>query len=110
MIINEPLASKEIKEALQTSLKMKWDLAKTLEDIKNDQREQDRIKAEQPRLRENLKVLPDSDPLVKKLREKLAQQENEIEKYEADIKILQAKADKQRKDLETYLVGLTIEK
>jgi hypothetical protein len=110
MIINEPLAGKEIKEALQNSLKMKWELAKTLEDIKNDQREQDRIRNEQPRLRENLKVLPDSDPLVKKLRDKLLAQENEIEKYEAHIKDLQARADKQRKDFESYLVGLTIEK
>jgi hypothetical protein len=110
MIINEPLASKEIRDALQTSLKMKWDLAKTLEDIKNNQREQDRIKAEQPRLRENLKVLPGSDPLVKKIQDKLLAQENEIEKYEADIKTLQAKADKQRHDFESYLVGLTIEK
>src|SRR5207248_9631101 len=65
MIINEPLAGKEIKDALQNSLKMKWELAKTLEDIKDDQREQDRIRQEQPRIRENLKVLPDADPLVK---------------------------------------------
>jgi hypothetical protein len=55
-------------------------------------------------------VLPDSDPLVKKLREKLLAQENEIEKYETDIKNLQVKADKQRKEFESYLVGLTIEK
>src|SRR4029077_2286289 len=32
MIINEPLASNSIKDALKTSLQMKWDLAKTLEE------------------------------------------------------------------------------
>jgi len=110
MIINEPLASKEIKDALHTSLKMKWELAKTLQEIQNDQREQDRIRNEQPRIRENIKVLPESDPLLKKLRDKLLAQENDIEKYEANIKSLHAKADQQRKDFESYLVNLTIEK
>jgi len=110
MIINEPLASKEIKDGLQLSLKMKWELAKTLQEIQNDQREQDRIRNEQPRLRENIKVLPESDPLMKKLRDKLLAQENEIEKYESNIKSLQAKADQQRKDFESYLEGLSIEK
>jgi hypothetical protein len=110
LIINDPAASKEVKDALQTSLKMKWEMAKTLEEIKNAQREQDRIKTEQPRIRENIRVLPESDPLLKKLREKLLAQENEIEKYESEIKKLQLTADKQRKDLDTYLVGLTIEK
>ena len=59
---------------------------------------------------QELRAAYDSDPLVKKLRDKLLAQENEIEKYEADIKSLQAKADKQRRDFDTYLVGLTIEK
>lgn len=110
LIINDPAASKEIKDALQTAMKMKWDLAKTLQEIQFNQREQDRIKNEQPRLRENLKVLPESDPLLKKLRDKLLQQENEIEKYETEIKTSQSKADQQRKDFESYLVGLNIEK
>jgi hypothetical protein len=109
LIISDPAASKDVKDALQKSLQFKWELAKTLQDIQNNQREQDRIKTEQPRLRENLKVLPESDPLVKKLRDKLLAQENDIEKYEADIKTLQAKADKQRKEFESYLAGLTIE-
>ena len=61
-------------------------------------------------IREKLKVLPESDPLIKKLRQKLFEQENQLEEYEAKIKDLSLKADKQRKEFETYLAGLTIEK
>ena len=109
VIINDPAATAEVKDSLQTALGKKWELAKTIQDIQNNQREQDRIKGEQPRLRENLKTIPLTDPLAKKILDKLTQQENDIEKYEADIKKLSAKADEQRKEFENYLVGLSVQ-
>ncbi len=108
LIVNDPVASKEIKEALQKSLGLKWELAKTIQEAQNSQREIERIKLDQPRLRENLKTIPQTDPLAKKILQKLNDQETEIEKYEAQIKTLNAKADQQRKDFENYLVGLNL--
>jgi hypothetical protein len=109
IIVNDPAASKEIKEALNKALKLKWDLVKTLEDLQHAQREIDRIKNEQPRLRENLKAIPLTDPLAKKILEKLQQQEAAIDQYEAAIQKLNTTADSQRKDFETYLSGLSVE-
>ena len=67
------------------------------------------IKQEQPRLRENLAKIPGTDPLAKRILEKLNKQETDIEQYEDQIKKLNATADQQRKDYEDYLAGLTIE-
>jgi hypothetical protein len=77
--------------------------------MQNTQREIDRIKVDQPRLRENLKTIPQTDPLAKKILQKLNDQETEIEKYEAQIKSWNAKADQQRKDFESYLVSLSLQ-
>ena len=59
------------------------------------------------RLRENLAKIPLTDPLAKRILEKLNQQETEIEGYEKQIKTLNARAYQQRKDFETYLVNLS---
>jgi hypothetical protein len=109
IIINDVAAGKELKDALHTAMAMKQELAKTIVEIAEHQREQDRIKNEQPRIRENLKVLPDADPLVKKLRDKLSQQETELEKHEATMHELEKMADQERKDFEAFLASLNVE-
>jgi hypothetical protein len=109
LLINDPVASKEIKESLRKALAMKSELDRTLQEVQNTQREIDRIKTDQPRLRENLKTIPQSDPLAKKLLQKLNDQESEIEKYEGQIKAANARADQQRKDFEAYLAGLNLQ-
>jgi predicted nuclease with TOPRIM domain len=109
IIINDGAAGKELRDALRAAMNMKQDLAKTLQEVAEHQRDQERIKNEQPRIRENLKVLPDSDPLVKKLRDKLSQQETELETHEIAIRRLQEKADQERKDFEAYLASLNVE-
>jgi hypothetical protein len=110
LLIEEPVASKELKDALRTAQAKRLDLAATQSDVRELERDIALIKEEQPRMRENLKVLPESDPLVKKLRDKLLQQENDLEKYDNDLKKLQTKAAQQRKDLENYLADLTFDK
>jgi hypothetical protein len=107
--INNPACSAKVKKALQKALSLKWALDKTRQDIGNEQRDMDRIKGEQPRIRQNLEKLPNNDPLAKRLRKKLDEQETEIEKHEAAIKKLNHKADGQRKDYEDYLANLSVE-
>ena len=69
----------------------------------------DREAPEVRRLRQNLEKIPGTDPLAKRILEKLNAQETEIEKHEAQLKQLQAQADQQRKDYEAYLASLTVE-
>ena len=77
-------------------------LAGTQQQIADIQRELATIKADQPRLRSNLEKIPGTDPLAKRILEKLNQQEGEIEQYEEQLKKLNAKADEQRRDYEAF--------
>ena len=109
VIINDQVTSVAVKEALRKALDLKWKLALTQQEIANVNRELNQIKQDQPRLRANLEKIPGTDPLAKRILEKLNQQESEIEKYEAQLKQLNAQADQQKKDYEAYLAQLTVE-
>jgi hypothetical protein len=109
VLINDSASSPKVKEALRTALVKKGTLAQTQQEIANQQRELNAIKTEQPRLRANLEKIPLTDPLAKRILEKLNQQETEIEAYEAQIKQLNARADQERKGYEDFLAGLTVE-
>jgi hypothetical protein len=109
VFLTSTVPSPAVKAALQKAGELKWQLARTQQEIQNVQRELSAIKQDQPRLRQNLEKIPGTDPLAKRILEKLNTQETEIEKYEAQLKQLQAQADQQRKDYEAYLAGLTVE-
>jgi hypothetical protein len=109
VFLSSTVPSAAVKAALQKAGELKWQLARTQQEIGSVQRELSAIKQDQPRLRQNLEKIPGTDPLAKRILEKLNAQETEIEKYEAQLKQLQAQADQQRKDYEAYLAGLTVE-
>jgi hypothetical protein len=109
VLISDTASSPKVKEALRTALEKRGKLARTQQEIANQQRELNAIKTEQPRLRANLEKIPLTDPLAKRILEKLNQQETEIEAYEAQIKQLNARGDQERKDYEDFLAGLTVE-
>ncbi len=109
LIINDVASSPQVKKALQTAMEKKQALAKTQQEVANAQRELNAIKQEQPRLRDNLAKIPGTDPLAKRILEKLNKQETQIEEFDEQIKKLNAKADEQRKGYEAYLAGLNIE-
>ncbi len=109
LIVNDTASSPQVKKALQTALEKKNALARTQQEVANTQRELDAIKQEQPRLRDNLAKIPQTDPLAKRILEKLNKQETQIEEYEEQIKKLNARADEQRKDYEAFLAGLDLE-
>jgi hypothetical protein len=109
VLISDTASSPKVKEALRTALEKRGKLARTQQEIANQQRELNAIKTEQPRLRANLEKIPLTDPLAKRILEKLNQQETEIETYEPQIKQLNARADQERKDYENYLANLNVE-
>ena len=107
--LSDTVSSPKVKEALQTAMAKRHKLAATQQEIANQQRELEAIKTEQPRLRANLEKIPLTDPLAKRILEKLNQQETQIESFEADIKKLNARADQERRDYENYLVNLNVD-
>jgi hypothetical protein len=109
LLISDTAASPKLKEALRTVLEKKGKLTRTQQELANQQRELNAIKTEQPRLRANLEKIPLTDPLAKRILEKLNKQETEIETYESQIKQLNARADQERRDYEDYLANLNVE-
>ena len=107
--INETISRPKVKEALRLALEKRGQLAATQQQIADVQRELNPIKVDQPRLMSNLEKIPGTDPLAKRILEKLNKQETEIEHYEELVKKLNAKADEQRKLYEGYLAKLDIE-
>ena len=67
------------------------------------------IAKDQERLRANLKEMPQTAAAYKRYLEKFDKQETEIEKLQADIKKHQATEKQQKKELDHYLTGLTVE-
>jgi hypothetical protein len=109
IFLNSTVTSKAVKDALQKAMELKLKLATTQQEIANVQRELNAVKQDQPRLRQNLEKIPGTDPLAKRILEKLNAQETDIEKYEAQLKQLNTQADQQKRDFESYLARLNVE-
>jgi hypothetical protein len=107
--LSETASSPKVKDALRVALEKRGRLAATQQQIADIQRELNTIKQDQPRLRSNLEKIPGTDPLAKRILEKLNQQETAIEQYEEQLKKLNAQADQERKDYEGFLARLDVE-
>jgi hypothetical protein len=107
--INQAVASDKVKAGLQKSMELRWAMQKTQREIAELQRQLDAIRNDQPRLRANLKELPQTSEVFKRIVKKFNEQETQIEKYEEDIKKLQGVEHQQRKEFEDYLTAFTAE-
>jgi hypothetical protein len=105
--INQPVASKKVKDGLQRALELRWELAKTQREIGELQRQLKVITEDQVRLRANLREMPATAAAYKRYLEKFDQQETQIEKYQADIKALQGTEHQQKKALDDFLAGFS---
>ena len=61
------------------------------------------------RLRENLKIIPQSSEPFKKLLDKFLSQETEIENFQKQIRQLQTALQTRQRNFETFVAGLTVE-
>jgi hypothetical protein len=107
--IREAATSDKVKSGLQKVMELRWELQKTQREIGELQRQLDTIRNDQPRLRANLKELPQTSEVYKRIVKKLNDQETQIEKYQDDIKKLQGAEHEQRKVFEDYLAGFSAE-
>ena len=107
--LSQPVASQKVKDGLQKAMELRWATEKTRREIAEQQRQLDTITQDQVRLRANLKEMPSTAQAYKRYLEKFDKQETQIEKYQADIKTLQAQEHTQHKAFEDFLVAFSAE-
>src|SRR5262249_40705726 len=92
------------------ALDLRLALHKTQREIAEQQRQLNTIVQDQVRLRANLKEMPSTAKAYKRYLEKFDQQETQIEKYQADIKKLQATEHEHKKAFDDFLASFTAER
>src|SRR5262249_9463151 len=109
LFLRQAVVGAKVKAGLHKALQLRWAVARTQREIGEQQRQLSTITQDQTRLRANLREMPSTAKAYKRYLEKFDQQESQIEKYQADIKKLQATEHEQRKELEDFLAGFTAE-
>lgn len=98
-----------VKKSLQQAAAFKRAMADTQRQIQDHQQTINEITQEQNRIRENMKAVSQSSDYYQRLVKELDAQETQIQKLKADLKELRQKEEQQRKDLEGFLQGLSVE-
>lgn len=99
----------KVKEALETALKLKGEWEVTQKQIQDENNALRVIEQDQARMRANMERVPPTSEAYKRYLTKFDDQETEIEKRRAAITKLQATADRQQKDYESFLTNLNVE-
>ncbi|HTU18019.1 MAG TPA: DUF4139 domain-containing protein [Gemmataceae bacterium] len=107
--IQQTITSDKVKAGLQKAMQLRWAMQKTQREIAELERQLNTIRNDQPRLRSNLKELPQTSEAYKRIVKKFNDQETQIEQYQADIKKLQGVEHQQKKAFEDFLAGFTAE-
>ena len=109
LFLQSPVVSAKVKEGLQKAQELRWEWARTQREIAEQQRQLQAITEDQTRLRANLREVPQPSPLHKRYLDKLGKQEDEVEKYRAEVKKLQAQEHEQKKALDEFLASFSAE-
>jgi hypothetical protein len=109
VFLRSSVPSPKLKEALTKMQGIAGRLADTRRDLAQSQAQLKEITDDQTRLRANFEKVPPTSAAYKRYLEKFDAQETEIEKLQADIKARQATEKAQRKELDEYVIGLSVE-
>jgi hypothetical protein len=109
VFLQSPVVSDKVKEGLRKAQELRWERARAQREIAEQQRQLQAITEDQTRLRANLREVPQSSPLHKRYLDKLGKQEDEVEKYRAEVKKLQAQEHEQKKALDEFLAAFSAE-
>jgi hypothetical protein len=107
--LQQTITSDKVKAGLKQAMELRWAMNKTQREIAELQRQLNAITQDQPRLRSNLKELPQSSEAFKRIVAKFNEQETQFETYQADIKKLQGVEHNQRKEFDDFLAAFTAE-
>jgi hypothetical protein len=106
--INQKVTSDKVKEALQSVIQRKQQLAKVIADKQRLEEQVKVIGQEQDRIRQNMAQLDHATDLYKRYVKKFGEQEDEVEKLRGEIKKLIDEEAKQRQALDAFLIGLEL--
>ena len=95
---------KEVRDVLLKAIAMKSAMTDTQRRIGEKQQQLQTITAEQTRIRENLKTVAANSAYSTRLLGKLNEQESQIEKLQGEVEELNKAMERQRKELEDYLM------
>ena len=109
LFLQSPVVSDKVKEGLRKAQGLRWEWARAQREIAEQQRQLQAVTEDQTRLRANLREVPQTSPLHKRYLDKLGQQEDEVEKYRAEVKRLQAQEHTQKKALDEFLAAFSAE-
>jgi hypothetical protein len=109
VFLQSPVVTEKVKEGLKKAQELRREWARTQREVAEQQRQLQAITEDQTRLRANLREVPQSSPLHKRYLEKLNKQEDEVEKYRAEVQRLQGQEHAQKKALDEFLAAFSAE-
>jgi hypothetical protein len=109
VFLQSPVVSEKVKAGLKKAQGLRWEWARTQREVAEQQRQLQAVAEDQGRLRANLREVPQSSPLHKRYLDKLGKQEDEVEKYRADVQKLQGQEHAQKKALDDFLAAFSAE-
>jgi len=107
LFLQSPVVSDKVKEGLKKAQELRWEWGRTQREAGEQQRQLQAVAEDQGRLRANLREVPQSSPLHRRYLDKLGKQEDEVEKYRADIQKLQAQEHARREALGDSLAAFS---
>ena len=103
------VTSEKVQAALKKALELKSKLEATRSERARHQDEFESIRKDQERMRENLKVLPQTSDAYKRFVNDFDTQETEIKKLQGQIKKLDETVQQQENEYRNYLSNLSVE-
>jgi hypothetical protein len=103
----DPAVSKEVKAALAKSIELSTRLGESKEELAGLQKQLKEQSEDQSRLRDNLKIIPQSEKQTyKRFLDKFVAQETAIENLQRQVRQAGATVQKQSREYEAYVGGL----
>jgi hypothetical protein len=109
LYVSSNVVSPAVKKALETALSLRSKLADTQREIAQAEKQMRAIVEDQVRIRANMERVPMNSPPYQRYMKKLDEQETQIEAFQAQVKTLRQREEAQRRDYETFLLGLNLD-
>ena len=109
IFLQSPVISDKVKEGPKKAQGLRREWARARREIGERPRQLQEVAEDQGGLRANLREVPQPSPLHRRCPDKLGRQEDEAEKYRADIKRLQDQEHARRKALDDFLAAFSAE-
>ena len=108
-LLNSSVPSAEVKAGLSKAMDLRSKLATSQKQLAELKEQLKSLSDDQSRLRENLKIIPQTAEPYKKFLQKFVDQETEIESFQKQIRQLEATVQTQTRELEVFIAALNAE-